>query len=135
MERSINEVLLLGRVGQDPDVKTIPNGGKFINFSVATSDVWKDKTTGDWREKVEWHRVTVDGGENGNIGAANFAERYLKKGSLVRVRGKLRTREWTDSSGQKRQTTEVYVNRHGIIAGMDFGGKRDIGDDDSVGNV
>ena len=101
--RGINKVILLGNLGQDPEVKTFSNGESLASFSIATSESWKDRNTGETREKSEWHRIAVFGK------SAGFAANYLRKGSQVYVEGQLQTRKWQDNSGQNRYTTEVVV--------------------------
>ncbi|PMG90601.1 single-stranded DNA-binding protein [Vibrio breoganii] len=101
--RGINKVILLGNLGQDPEVKTFSNGESMASFSVATSESWRDKKSGETREKSEWHRVAVFGK------TAEFAASYLNKGSQIYIEGQLQTRKWQDSSGQDRYTTEVVV--------------------------
>ncbi|MGE3333660.1 MAG: single-stranded DNA-binding protein [Rhodospirillaceae bacterium] len=98
---SLNQVQLIGNLGQDPDVRTMQNGGQVANISIATSEQWKDKVTGEKKEKTEWHRVVM----LGNL--ADIAAQYLKKGQRVFVQGKLQTRKWTDQQGQERYTTEI----------------------------
>lgn len=110
MGGSVNKVLLVGNLGRDPEIKTFQNGGKIANFSIATSESWKDRQTGERKERVEWHNISVQG--DGLIGVV---ERYIKKGSKVFIEGQLRTRKWQDRNGADRYTTEV------VIAGM--GGK------------
>jgi single-strand DNA-binding protein len=109
MAGSVNKVILVGNVGKDPEVKSFPNGGKIVEFSIATSERWNDKQTGEKKEKTEWHRVAV----KNNDGLARVAENYIRKGSKVYVEGRLETREWQDQSGQKRYTTEVVVGAYG----------------------
>jgi single-strand DNA-binding protein len=104
MAGSVNKVILVGNVGKDPEVKTFPSGGKIVEFSVATSERWKDKQSGEQKEKTEWHRIVV---RNEAIG--RVAENYVRKGSKVYIEGALQTREWQDQSGQKRYTTEIVV--------------------------
>lgn len=104
MAGSVNKVILVGNVGKDPEVKTFQNGGKIVEFSIATSERWNDKQSGEKKEKTEWHRVVVSG-EN----LARVAENYIRKGSKVCVEGKLQTREWQDQAGQKRYTTEIAI--------------------------
>lgn len=101
-----NRVILCGRLGKDPEEKVFANGGKIVNFSVATSETWKDKATGERKEKTEWHNVTI---QNENI--CGIAIQYLSKGSEVLVEGSLQTRKWQDASGADRYTTEVVVGR------------------------
>lgn len=121
MAGSVNKVILVGNLGKDPEVKSFPNGGKIVEFSVATSERWTDKASGEKREKTEWHRVSV---RNENI--ARVAESYLRKGSKVYVEGQLQTREWTDQQGQKRYTTEVvlapYRGELTLLDGREGGG-------------
>lgn len=100
---SVNKVILIGNLGADPDIRTFESGDKVANLSVATSERWKDKNSGERKEKTEWHRVSVFGG------AAGVCEQYLKKGSKVYIEGQLETRKWTDQSGQDKYTTEVIV--------------------------
>jgi single-strand DNA-binding protein len=101
---AVNKVILIGRLGADPEVKTFADGGKLANLSVATNEKWRDKRTGEAREAVEWHRVTLSG-----EGVVGVAERFLRKGARVYIEGKLKTRKWQDQSGQDRYTTEVVV--------------------------
>ncbi|MCO6550680.1 MAG: single-stranded DNA-binding protein [Gilliamella sp.] len=104
MARGINKVILVGNLGQDPEVRYMPNGNAVANFSVATSETWKDKQTNETRDRTEWHRIVVFGK------LAEIAGEYLKKGSQVYLEGQLQTRKWQDKSGQDRYTTEVVVN-------------------------
>jgi single-strand DNA-binding protein len=104
MAGSINKVILVGNVGKDPEVKTFPSGGKIVEFSIATSERWNDKQSGEKKEKTEWHRIVVKSEQVGRV-----AENYVRKGSKVYVEGKLETREWQDQSGQKRYTTEIVI--------------------------
>ena len=105
----VNKVTLLGRIGQDPEVKYTADGRPIANFSVATSETWKDKNTGEKRERTEWSRVVVFGK------LAEICGEYLSKGSQVYIEGRLQTRKWTDNSGQDRYTTEVVVDIKGTI--------------------
>ncbi|AHN25506.1 single-stranded DNA-binding protein [Gilliamella apicola] len=102
--RGINKVILVGNLGQDPEVRYMPNGNAVANFSVATSESWKDKQTGETRDRTEWHRVVVFGK------LAEIAGEYIKKGTQVYLEGQLQTRKWQDQSGQDRYTTEVVIN-------------------------
>jgi single-strand DNA-binding protein len=104
MSGSVNKVILVGNVGKDPEVKTFPSGGKYVDFSIATSERWTDKASGEKKEKTEWHRVSIK-----NEALARVAENYVRKGSKVYIEGQLQTREWQDQSGQKRYTTEVVL--------------------------
>jgi single-strand DNA-binding protein len=104
MAGSVNKVILIGNLGRDPEVRTFQNGGKVCNLRIATSENWKDRNTGERREKTEWHSVAIF-----SEPLANVAERYLKKGSKVYIEGQLETRKWQDQSGQDRYSTEVVL--------------------------
>ena len=104
MAGSVNKVILLGNLGRDPEVRNFPNGGKVANFSIATSETWKDRNTGERREKTEWHNISIT-----NEALVRVAEQYLKKGSKVYVEGQLETRKWQDQTGNDRYTTEVVL--------------------------
>ena len=104
MAGSVNKVILIGNLGNEPEVRTFQNGGKVCNLSVATSERWKDKQTGERREKTEWHRVAIF-----SEPLVRVAEQYLKKGSKVYIEGQLETRKWQDQSGQDRYSTEVVL--------------------------
>ena len=104
MAGSVNKVIIIGNLGRDPEVRTFQNGGKVCNLRVATSETWKDKSTGERREKTEWHSVAIFNEPLGRI-----AEQYLRKGSSVYIEGQLETRKWQDQSGQDRYSTEVVV--------------------------
>ena len=108
MPGSVNKVILLGNLGQDPDVRTMQNGKKVCTFSVATSDSWKDKDTGEKKEKTEWHRVVVF-----HEGLVGVVENYIKKGTKVYVEGSLQTRKWTDDKGTEKYTTEIIIQGYG----------------------
>ncbi len=101
--RGINKVILVGNLGNDPEIRYMPNGGAVANITIATSEVWRDKATGEQREKTEWHRVVLFGK------LAEVAGEYLRKGSQVYVEGQLQTRKWQDQQGQDQYTTEVVV--------------------------
>ncbi len=101
--RGVNKVILVGNLGDDPTVRFMPNGGAVANITIATSESWRDKATGEQREKTEWHRVSLFGK------LAEVAGEYLRKGSQVYIEGQLQTRKWQDQSGQDRYTTEVVV--------------------------
>ena len=108
MSGSVNKVTLVGNLGRDPEIRAMQNGDKIVQLSVATSDRWKDKSTGEQRERTEWHRVVIFNDALGKI-----AEQYLKKGSTVYLEGQLQTRKWTDQqSGQEKYTTEVVLQRY-----------------------
>jgi single-strand DNA-binding protein len=108
---SVNKVILVGHLGNDPEVRNLPSGGKVVNLSVATSESWKDRNSGERREKTEWHRVVIF-----QEGAAKFAEQYLRKGSKVYLEGQIQTRKWQDQSGADKYSTEVVIQGfgHGI---------------------
>jgi single-strand DNA-binding protein len=104
MAGSVNKVILVGNLGNDPEVRNLPNGGKVVNLSVATSESWKDRNTGERREKTEWHRVVIF-----SEGLTRVAESYLRKGSKVYIEGQLQTRKWQDQSGQDKYSTEIVL--------------------------
>lgn len=131
MAGSVNKVILIGNLGADPEVRSFQNGGQVCNLRIATSENWKDRNTGEKREKTEWHNVAI---YNENL--VRLAQQFLKKGSKVYLEGQLETRKWQDQNGQDRYTTEVTLRpfrgemtfldgRTG--AGGDFGGGRDAG--------
>ncbi len=121
MSGSINKVILVGRLGKDPEVRRMSNGDPVVNLSVATSETWRDKNSGDRREKTEWHRVVIF-----NDHIAKVAENYLKKGSHVYVEGSLQTRKWTDAQGVEKYSTEVVLQKfRGELAMLD--GKSETG--------
>ncbi|MEL6915015.1 MAG: single-stranded DNA-binding protein [Pseudomonadota bacterium] len=107
MAGSVNKVIIVGNLGQDPEVRSFQNGGKVCNLSVATSESWKDRNTGERREKTEWHRVAIF-----NEGLVRIAEQYLRKGSKVYLEGQLETRKWQDQNGQDRYSTEVVLRNY-----------------------
>jgi single-strand DNA-binding protein len=121
MAGSVNKVILIGNLGRDPEVRTFQNGGKVCNLRVATSETWKDRNTGERRERTEWHSVAIF-----NENLARLAEQYLRKGSKVYIEGKLETRKWQDQSGQDRYTTEVVLRPYSgaltLLDGRDGGG-------------
>ncbi|NIJ32930.1 single-stranded DNA-binding protein [Sphingomonas oligoaromativorans] len=100
----VNKVILVGNLGQDPQSRSFQNGGKVVNLRIATSETWKDRNTGERKERTEWHSVAIF-----NEGLANTAERYLRKGSKVYIEGQLQTRKWQDNNGQDRYTTEIVL--------------------------
>ena len=106
MAGSVNKVTLLGNLGRDPDVRASQDGNKIVNLSIATSERWKDRNSGEQREKTEWHRVVIF-----NENLARIAEQYLRKGSNVYLEGQLQTRKWTDQQGVEKYTTEVVISR------------------------
>ena len=107
MAGSVNKVILIGRLGNDPEVRATGSGGKIVSFSVATSDKWTDKHSGERQERTEWNRVVVF-----NEQLAGVAEKYLSKGSMVHLEGALKTRKWTDNGGVERYTTEVVLAQY-----------------------
>lgn len=119
--RGVNKAIIVGRLGQDPEVRYAPSGAAFANLSVATSEQWRDKQTGEQKEQTEWHRVVLSGK------LAEVAGEYLRKGSEVYLEGKLRTRKWTDQSGVEKYTTEVLVGVGGtmqMLGGRQEGGSQ-----------
>jgi len=133
MAGSVNKVILVGNLGADPEVRTFSNGGKVVNLRIATSETWKDRNTGERRERTQWHSVAIFSEPLGRI-----AEQYLRKGSKVYVEGQLETRKWQDQAGNDRYTTEVVLrpyrgeltlldSRGGGGQGGDFGGGHDSG--------
>ncbi|MFU9136926.1 single-stranded DNA-binding protein [Erwinia tasmaniensis] len=117
--RGVNKVILVGNLGQDPEVRYMPNGGAVANITLATSESWRDKQTGETKEKTEWHRVVLFGK------LAEVAGEYLRKGSQVYIEGALQTRKWTDQAGVEKYTTEVVVNVGGtmqMLGGRQNGG-------------
>lgn len=107
--KGVNKCILIGNLGQDPEIRYMPSGGAVANLTLATSESWRDKQTGEMKEKTEWHRVCIFGK------LAEIAGEYLKKGSQVYIEGSLQTRKWQDQSGQDRYTTEVVVNIGGTM--------------------
>ena len=138
MAGSVNKVILVGNLGRDPEAKSLPSGGKLVNLNVATSETWRDKTSGERKDKTEWHRVVIFD-EN----LARIAEQYLRKGSKVYLEGQLQTRKWQDQSGADKYSTEVVLQRFGSTmvlldsrgegggsggaGGGEFGGNDDFG--------
>ena len=106
MAGSVNKVILIGNLGRDPEVRQTQDGNPIVNMSIATSETWRDKGSGERRERTEWHRVVIF-----NERLAEVAQKYLKKGSKVYIEGQLQTRKWTDQSGQEKYTTEVVLQR------------------------
>ena len=101
---SVNKVILVGNLGRDPEIRSFQNGGRVVNLRIATSETWKDKTTGERKEKTEWHSVAIF-----SEGLCSVAERFLRKGSKVYLEGQLQTRKWTDQQGAERYSTEVVL--------------------------
>lgn len=108
MAGSVNKVILVGNLGRDPEVRSMQDGRSMVNMSVATSDTWRDRQSGERKERTEWHRVVIF-----NEKLAEVAQKFVRKGSKVYVEGQLATRKWTDQSGQERYTTEVVIPRFG----------------------
>lgn len=121
MAGSVNKVILIGNLGRDPEVRSFQNGGKVCNLRIATTETWKDRNTGERREKTEWHSVAIF-----SEGLVRVAEQYLRKGSKVYIEGKLQTRKWQDQSGQDRYSTEVVLQGFDatlvMLDGRDGGG-------------
>ncbi len=121
MAGSVNKVIIIGNLGRDPEVRSFQNGGKVCNLRIATSETWKDKNTGERRERTEWHSVAIF-----QEGLVRIAEQYLRKGSKVYIEGKLQTRKWQDQSGQDRYTTEIVLQGFDgvmtMLDGRDGGG-------------
>jgi len=133
MAGSVNKVILVGNLGRDPEVRTFQNGGKVCNLRIATSESWKDRNTGERREKTEWHSVAIF-----QEGLVRVAEQYLRKGSKVYIEGQLQTRKWQDQSGQDRYSTEVVLQGFGgtlvMLDGRSGGGGGgDYGNDGGYG--
>lgn len=128
MAGSVNKVMILGNVGRDPEIRTSQDGSKFASLAIATSDAWKDKITGEKKERTEWHRVVIF-----NPQLAEIVEQYVSKGSKIYVEGQLQTRKWQDNAGIERYTTEVVVSRFkGELALLDRrSGRQDDMPDDS----
>jgi len=131
MAGSVNKVILVGNLGRDPEVRSFPNGGKVCNLRIATSENWRDKATGERKERTEWHSVAIF-----NENLAKIAEQYLKKGSKVYIEGQLETRKWQDQSGAERYTTEVVLRQfRGELTLLDARGEGSgLGDDRSIGD-
>ena len=128
MSGSVNKVILVGNLGRDPEVRSLQNGGKVANLSLATSENWRDRQTGERREKTEWHRVVVF-----DERLIDVIERYVKKGAKLYMEGQLQTRKWTDQSGQERYSTEVVLQRYrGEMTMLD--GRGGGGGDDFAGS-
>lgn len=103
----VNKVIIVGNLGRDPEVRSFPNGGKVVNLRIATSETWRDRNTGERKERTEWHSVAIF-----NENLAKIAEQYLRKGSTVYIEGQLETRKWQDQQGQDRYTTEVVLRQY-----------------------
>lgn len=123
MAGSVNKVTLLGNLGRDPEVRSSQDGSKIVSFSIATTESWKDKSTGERKDRTEWHRIVVF-----NTNLADVCEKYLKKGSKVYLEGQLQTRKWQDKDGVERYTTEVVIPRfRGELKLLDSRGSMDDG--------
>ena len=107
MSGSVNKVILVGNLGRDPETRQSSNGQKIVTFTLATSDTWRDKNSGERQEKTEWHRIVIF-----NAGLADIAEKYLRKGSKVYIEGSLQTRKWTDQNGMEKSTTEIVLGAY-----------------------
>src|SRR5246127_831443 len=138
MAGSVNKVILVGNLGRDPEIRSTQDGMRIANLAVATSDTWRDRQSGERKERTEWHRVVIF-----NEKLAEVAQKYVRKGSKVYVEGQLATRKWTDQSGQERYTTEVVIPRFGgaltMLDGRSGGAAGDAGgmagDDDLAGGA
>ena len=132
MAGSVNKVILIGNLGRDPEIRNLQNGGKVVNLSVATSERWRDRNSGEMQERTEWHRVVIF-----NERLVEVAEKFLRKGSKVYVEGQLQTRKWQDQSGQDRYSTEVVLQRFRgeltMLDGRSEGGGGDFGGGDYGG--
>lgn len=124
MAGSVNKVILIGNLGADPEVKSFQNGGKIATMRIATSESWKDRNTGERKERTEWHSVVLQ-----SDGLVGVAERFLRKGSKVYIEGQLRTRKWQDQSGNDRYSTEVSVGVGGVLTMLDSTNDGQRGDD------
>jgi single-strand DNA-binding protein len=127
MAGSVNKVILVGNLGKDPEVRNTQDGTKIVNLTLATSETWNDRASGERKERTEWHRVVIF-----NDRTADVAERFLKKGRKVYVEGSLQTRKWTDQQGQERYTTEVVIGRFNgnltLLDGRGEGGGGEMGE-------
>ncbi len=134
MAGSVNKVILVGNLGRDPEVRRLNNGEPVVNLRIATSETWKDKATGERKEKTEWHSVVIF-----NENLARVAEQYLKKGSKVYVEGQLQTRKWTDQQGVEKYSTEVVLQRFRgeltILDGRSGGSSSEYGDEEGGGQI
>ncbi len=127
MAGSVNKVILVGNLGKDPESRAMQNGGKVVNLTLATSETWNDKASGERKEKTEWHKIVIF-----NERIADVAEKYLKKGKKVYIEGSLQTRKWTDQSGAEKYTTEVVIDRfRGELTMLDTAGRS--GDEGDTG--
>jgi len=133
MSGSVNKVILVGNLGRDPEVRKLNSGDSVVNFSLATTESWRDKATGERKEKTEWHRVVIF-----SEGLCKIAEQYLKKGAKVYIEGQLQTRKWTDQSGVEKYSTEVVLQNFNstltMLEGRAGGGGGNFGSDDASGD-
>ncbi len=120
--RGVNRVTIVGNLGQDPDVRLLPDNSKVANFTVATSESWQDKNSGEKREETEWHRIVIFGK------LAEIAEKYLMKGTQVYIEGSLKTRKWTDNDNVERYTTEIVIRFGGTLQILSGGRRPDTGE-------
>jgi single-strand DNA-binding protein len=123
----VNKVILVGNVGRDPESRSMNNGGKVVNLSIATSETWRDKNSGERQEKTEWHRVVIFNEKIGEV-----AEKYVRKGSRIYIEGSLQTRKWTDQSGAEKFSTEIVLQKFRgelVLLGDKGGGRNDDADD------
>ena len=125
---SVNKVIIVGNLGKDPEMRSFPNGDQIANVTIATTDKWKDKTSGEMKEATEWHRVAF----NGRL--AEIVGQYLRKGSQVYVEGSLRTRKWTDQSGVEKYTTEIRADQMQMLGSRQGMGGQGGNQDDGGGN-
>ena len=130
--RGVNKVILVGNLGNDPETRFFPDGGAVTNASIATSETWKDKQTGQMQEKTEWHRVVFR--DRGNFRLGQIAGEYLKKGSKVYVEGRLQTRKWQDKAGVDHYTTEILANEMQMLDSRNAGQGGGYGGDDAGSN-
>lgn len=132
MSGSVNKVIIIGNLGRDPEVRSFANGGKVVNLRIATSETWRDRNSGERKERTEWHSVAIF-----NEPLAKIAEQYLRKGSTVYIEGQLETRKWQDQNGQDRYTTEIvlrpFTSSLTLLGGKVDGGKSDNGGRDDGG--
>lgn len=129
MSGSVNKVILVGNLGKDPEVRTTQDGREIANLTLATSETWKDKSSGERKEKTEWHRVVIF-----SEGLVGIAKNYLKKGAKVYLEGVLQTRKWTDKDGQEKYSTEVVLQGYGATLTM-LSGQSDGGDRTTAGSA
>ena len=133
MAGSVNKVIIVGNLGRDPEVRSFQNGGKVVNLRIATSETWRDKASGERKERTEWHSVAIF-----NEALGKIAEQYLKKGSTVYIEGQLETRKWQDQSGADRYTTEIVLRQFRgeltLLGGRDGGGSGGGGYEDRGGD-